>query len=1063
MTQDKKGLWTPCGNSFTQPDDFLSKCKPADVPYELAYNAHRGTSFVPDTRAKQRQQEYLDHMREVHDELVKLADTPEKRILLGKELDRYREGWLEKFKDCLHADSRVASSMITGSSNFPAARMKKHSNTAHKRTTELLEFQKRAFATMERKLAPERGPIMSADADAVEKLQAKLAKLEETQVLYKKINATHKRFLKDPASLDKSDLPENAKELIRTYKPRYSWEPHPIAPYQLQNNNAEIRRTRSRIAEVTKMKASPYTETLHSDGIRVVENPEAGRIQVFFPRKPDRDTITIMKGSGFHWSRSQGAWQRHLNDAGRIAVESLMKHLGNEKVAALEPTGKEPATRPERELTEHGQADFRVQELADNKWRFTPLTTAAKELIAERPTKEFQDYAGREDFAVEVDGCMAAVTLRDKLEHRGLRIEYHCQMEQRTSPPDAAPSWESQEATNRAFFEAKALFEQEEKKRELERIDFSVRIYGSIWEFTAQSEQAEHLSRELGLESWQRIHEGCFALDHRPARELIAQLERDGYRVKAATPSQGHQNGPAHSPGADSQHMQMPRAINNGENMGWYFTKGATKADIIAKVTEEQPRQPGFQWSNADQKSVPSGYDFSSKTLQKCVRGSVLWTVEETVRYKEPVEREMIIGCYLLKAGSGEAGYKPMDEAMGPYYYSCPLAYLDMVPETNREWREKVRAYHAEKEHKQGPQELAPEPRKELPQETPTHAPQVHETPSPESITTSHLQPISPNNDEPERLTDEQVQNRISEKPRMKLPEAMKLAVEKHDAVMLAKVVGQLWHQFGCNYEQCLQIVQKHTGISAEDYEDMLYELDTMESQLYEAQLAAKAAEDRKQAMNDNSGAPSVNPAPPDQDHQEEEKTPVSLRPTDKAGIVAAATLAAVTIGKPVYENRRDAWQKVTKEWHAEEQEAKDAPATQVASPVESEGRTEIPEALSESNNAGTEDAPTMTELEKNQPILELKCGRVLGSIWDHEGPNGDIRYSLTLTRSWKDSEGNLHQLTHLDPEDLLYVKEILAKAEQIFKEELGENVTTKVKVSSPRYEERKHGQKQSM
>jgi hypothetical protein len=327
-----------------KPDGFLVSHKPQDVPYDLAYNAHRGTSFDPDKRAKQDQQHYLDHVQGVHAKLASLADTPEKQSLLTQEMKRYRQRWLEKYKEFLHAESRVVSHMISGSSKFPGARMEKLRGWADKRLAELLDFEKRAFAAMERTVAPERGPIKSADAEAVQKLEAKLAKLEETQALYRKVNKAHAQFLKDPASLDRSDLSAQLKETIRNYKPRYSWEAHPIAPYQLQNNNAEIRRTRGRIAQVSKMKASPHAETLYSDGIRVVENPDLGRIQVFFPSKPDRDTITLMKGSGFHWSRNQGAWQRHLNDAGRIAVKSLMKHVGNEKVeAAPEPTAEKAA------------------------------------------------------------------------------------------------------------------------------------------------------------------------------------------------------------------------------------------------------------------------------------------------------------------------------------------------------------------------------------------------------------------------------------------------------------------------------------------------------------------------------------------------------------------------------------------------------------------------------------------------------------------------------------------------------------------------------------------------
>jgi hypothetical protein len=96
-----------------------------------------------------------------------------------------------------------------------------------------------------------------------------------------------------------------------------------------------------------------------------------------------------------------------------------------------------------------------------------------------------------------------------------------------------------------------------------------------------------------------------------------------------------------------------------------------------------------------------------------CYRGSVhrgvLWTVW---RIKDAETDEVIdsfIGCDLLHYsrskdyGSGW-GYKDMCESSGPYYYSCPLSYLDMVPMPDSpyapEWREKVRAYHAQRNKK---------------------------------------------------------------------------------------------------------------------------------------------------------------------------------------------------------------------------------------------------------------------------------------------------------------------------------------------------------------------------
>lgn len=128
--------------------------------------------------------------------------------------------------------------------------------------------------------------------------------------------------------------------------------------------------------------------------------------------------------------------------------------------------------------------------------------------------------------------------------------------------------------------------------------------------------------------------------------------------------------------------------------MGWYFTDHGTYQDLIAELTCEEPRQPAYQWSNEEQKSVPVGFDMSRRTLHQALRHEsgrdVLWTVEEHIRYTEPVQRTTHIGCYLLARDRNGWDYKPMDESMAPYYYSCPLEYLDMAPEVHREWRQKV-------------------------------------------------------------------------------------------------------------------------------------------------------------------------------------------------------------------------------------------------------------------------------------------------------------------------------------------------------------------------------------
>lgn len=77
-----------------------------------------------------------------------------------------------------------------------------------------------------------------------------------------------------------------------------------------------------------------------------------------------------------------------------------------------------------------------------------------------------------------------------------------------------------------------------------------------------------------------------------------------------------------------------------------------------------------------------------------CCVGNVLWSVVKLN------SGEKFIACIIMAGRNGHMGwgYKDMCESMGPCYHSCPLSYLDMVPEPKSEyaagWRDKVREYH---------------------------------------------------------------------------------------------------------------------------------------------------------------------------------------------------------------------------------------------------------------------------------------------------------------------------------------------------------------------------------
>lgn len=190
--------------------------------------------------------------------------------------------------------------------------MNKRADIAHKRLNELLEFRERALKAIRRTLCPTAGPIMSGDSDAVQRLAAKIADAEQQQERMRAVNNAHKRFLKDPASLDGCDLPEKWKETIRNYKPQYSWEPHPIAPFELTNNSANIRRMKERLAQISALKAEPANEA-QGEIARFEDCPSENRVRLFFPGKPTEEVRSRLKSSGFRWSPTIGAWQAYRN------------------------------------------------------------------------------------------------------------------------------------------------------------------------------------------------------------------------------------------------------------------------------------------------------------------------------------------------------------------------------------------------------------------------------------------------------------------------------------------------------------------------------------------------------------------------------------------------------------------------------------------------------------------------------------------------------------------------------------------------------------------------------
>ena len=176
--------------------------------------------------------------------------------------------------------------------------------------------------------------IRSTDENAMEELKAKLERLETT---HKEMVARNKYYLKNGTMKGYPDMTEErAMKMNEAIQGTY--EKKPYASWQLQNSNQEIRRIKMRIKtlehEQNREEETYDTEKL---GFEVVENKELQRLQIIFPDRTPIETHKELRGLGFVFSRTNGAYQRQLNANARWAAKRFISNQeANQKQSEAE-------------------------------------------------------------------------------------------------------------------------------------------------------------------------------------------------------------------------------------------------------------------------------------------------------------------------------------------------------------------------------------------------------------------------------------------------------------------------------------------------------------------------------------------------------------------------------------------------------------------------------------------------------------------------------------------------------------------------------------------------------
>lgn len=297
--------------------------------YQINENAAR-TAHAMNSMRDYRANEVTEAYRRQVDEAnaageARKARYPEEAERIDYLCDLYARKLAAWYNENFRIEAMCPSVLISGASNFPVRKKEKQNS---RRESHMQEWE-RVQNILHRIESCGSDAIKSGDERAIEKLEAKIERLEEEQEKMKAVNSYYRKnkTLEDCPVL----TVEEVQKLTAYIASDWNIYGAPFPGFELTNNSANIRRLKERLESLRKVKAEGTKERSEDeigiDGLRVVENTEEMRIQLLFDGKPDEETRSILKSWGFKWSPRFMAWQRVLNENGKYAAQKAIEEI----------------------------------------------------------------------------------------------------------------------------------------------------------------------------------------------------------------------------------------------------------------------------------------------------------------------------------------------------------------------------------------------------------------------------------------------------------------------------------------------------------------------------------------------------------------------------------------------------------------------------------------------------------------------------------------------------------------------------------------------------------------
>ena len=163
--------------------------------------------------------------------------------------------------------------------------------------------------------------IFSDDPTAIEQLEKKIKELTKFQNEMKQINKIYRSKKTDEEksnNFKKGGISEKSIKMILSQ----DFEGFPT--WKLSNNNAKIKNAKIKLERLEKQENDITTEKV-VNGIKIVDNVEDNRLQMFFDSFPEPKIVKQLKRNGFKLAYTLGCWQRHRSNQATWKAEEIAR------------------------------------------------------------------------------------------------------------------------------------------------------------------------------------------------------------------------------------------------------------------------------------------------------------------------------------------------------------------------------------------------------------------------------------------------------------------------------------------------------------------------------------------------------------------------------------------------------------------------------------------------------------------------------------------------------------------------------------------------------------------